>query len=284
MRAVPSPRCSRRRGDGGWIGVAVVVASALVLGGVGVVGAVWLRRGPSRPSVTGAVHRYRSSTPGARANAAAQPRPGVYLYAGSGDEHLSFMSTGQSQTGNLPGTVTTGADGCWTFVIEYNSFHHQTWTRCERDGRMVETGGLTDQRFDFGFFSQSEHTVVTCTPPIVLDDPGAAVGTTTALRCDGHSQTTGADMAQRGRITLVGRPTMTIHGTRVAAVHYREDFTIGGGQHGSTHEDVWVAADTGLPLREERTIEVVSPAPAPIHEVTYREQGSWRLTSLTPQT
>ena len=77
---------------------------------------------------------------------------------------------------------------------------------------------------------------------------------------------------------------MSVGGTRVPALHYREDFTISGGQKGSTHESVWIAAADGLPLREERTIEVVSPAPAPISEATYREHGTWRLTSLTPRT
>jgi hypothetical protein len=283
MRATSRSRSPHRRAERGWIGVAAIVVSALVLGGAGYVGAMWLRRGPSRPSVNGAVDRFRSSSTGTR-SVASQPRPGVYLYAGTGAEHLSFLSTEQSQVGNLPGTVTTGTDGCWTFAIEYNSFHRQSWNRCARNGRLVELGGVTDQRFDFGAFGQSEHTVVVCDPPIVLDAPDAVVGDTRAIRCDGHSQTTGADQHQRGRITYLGRTTVTVAGTRVAAVHYREDFTIGGGQKGSTHEEVWAAATDGLPLREVRTIEVVSPAPAPIHEVTYREHGTWRLTSLTPRT
>ena len=273
----------RRRTERGWVGVAAIVASALVLGSGVVVGTMWLRRGPGRPSVGGAVDRFRSSATGTK-RLASQPHPGVYLYDGTGTEHLSFLSTQQSQVGSLPGTVTTGAGGCWTFAIEYNSFHRQTWNRCVTDGRLVERGGTTDQRFDFGVFSQKEHTVIVCTPPIVLDDPSVAAGDTGTVRCDGHSQTTGADQQQRGRITYLGRTTVTVQGRRVAAVHYRQDVTIGGGQKGSTHEEVWLAAADGLPLRETRTIEVVSPAPAPIHEVTYREHGSWRLASLTPRT
>jgi hypothetical protein len=283
MGATPRSRSPHRRAAGGWIGVAAIVTSALLLGGAGFVGAMWLRRGPSRPSVSGAVNRFRSSATGTR-SVASQPRPGVYLYAGTGAEHLSFLSTTQSQVGSLPGTVTTGAGGCWTFAIDYNSFHRQSWSRCARNGRLVELGGVTDQRFDFGAFGQSEHTVVVCDPPIVLADPTAVAGHTGAVRCNGHSQTTGADQRQRGRITDLGRTSVVVHGTPVAAVHYREDFTISGGQQGSTHEEVWVAAENGLPLREVRTIEVVSPAPAPINEVTYREHGTWRLTSLTPRT
>ena len=163
MDGVPTSR-SRWRADEGWIGIAVVIMAALAVAAV-VVGALWLRRGPTRPSVKGAVDRFRASSTSAGSSVALQPRPGVYLYAGTGDEHLSFLSTGQSQDGNLPGTVTTGADGCWTFAIDYNSFHRQTWSRCATDGRLVELGGTTDQRFDFGVFSQSEHTAVLCNPP-----------------------------------------------------------------------------------------------------------------------
>jgi len=279
MEGVPILR--RNRVDG-WVGIAVAITLTLVLVAFG--GALLLRHGPSRPSVGGAVDRFRASgaTPGDRV--AMQPRPGVYVYAGTGDEHLSFLSTGQSQAGSLPGTVTPGADGCWTFAVEYNSFHRQTWSRCLTDGRLVEPGGTTDQKFDFGLFSQSEHTDVVCNPPTMLFAPAFEAGHTGPVRCRGRSHTTNTEMIQRGRVTFVGRTSVQVGRTRVPALHYRQDFAITGGQHGSSHEAVWLAAADGLPLREERTIRVVSPAPAPINEVTYREHGAWRLTSLTPQT
>lgn len=272
-----SRRVARR-----WLIAAIVV---LVLVAVGVGGAVfwWNQRGPTRPSISGAVDRFRAATPAAKESVAMRPEPGVYLYAGTGGERLSFLATQQSQEGNLPGTVTWGADGCWTFAIDYNSFHRQTWDRCSQNGRLVERSNTTDQKFDFGALSQSEHTVVVCDSPTPLFDPAAAPGARVATRCTGHSQTTKADMTQRGTITFAGRTTVVVEGIRVPALHYTQVIRITGDQTGKQHEDLWLAAN-GLPLQEQRTISVVSPAPAPLNEVTYTEHGSWRITSLTPRT
>ena len=275
-----SARSDRRRHP--WL-IAAVVVVALIAVAVG--GAViwWNQRGPTTPSIGGAVDRFRSSKTTPNESVAMRPDPGVYIYAGTGDEHLSFLATRQSQAGSLPGTVTWGAGGCWTFAIDYNSFHRQTWDRCSKNGRLVEPSNTTDQKFDFGALSQSEHTVVTCDPPVVLFDPAAAPGTRVATRCTGHSQTTKADMDQRGTITFVGRTSIVVEGTRVPAFHYTQVIRITGDQTGKQHEELWLAAN-GLPLQEQRTISVDSPAPAPLNKVTYTEQGSWRITSLTPRT
>ncbi len=269
------PRWRSRR----WVVGAVLVALVGTLGG-----AWWLRRqGPSRPSIGRAVDRFRSSRGESGADAR-RPQPGVYVYAGTGEERLSFLGTHQSQTGDLPGTVALGADGCWTSTIEYNSFHRQTWSRCTVDGRFVEHGNSTDQKFDFGPLSQSEHTEVVCDPPTTLADLANAPGDHDPLRCTGHSQTTKATMIQRGRVTYVGPATVVVGGRRVAAIHAKIDFAITGDQTGSTHEELWIARESGLPLRERRDIRVVSPAPAPLFHVTYTERGSWHLTSMTPRT
>jgi len=55
-------------------------------------------------------------------------------------------------------------------------------------------------------------------------------------------------------------------------------------QRGTVTVDIWFATSNGLPLREEHTITVVSPAPAPLNRVTYKEIGTWELTSLQPRT
>jgi hypothetical protein len=38
-------------------------------------------------------------------------------------------------------------NGCWTFRMDYNSFHHQSCRRCARGTTVVETGGSADQEF-----------------------------------------------------------------------------------------------------------------------------------------
>jgi hypothetical protein len=208
----------------------------------------------------------------------------VYVYAGTGEERLSFLATHQSQNGNLPATVALTTNGCWTFSIEYNSFHRQVSDRCTVGGRFVDRGNSTDQKFDFGPLSQSEHTVITCDPPTTLVDPARVRGAHALVRCTGHSQTTKADMIQRGRVTVLTPTTVVVGGRRIAAFHYVQEFGITGGQTGSNREEVWIDRETGLPLREQRDIRVVSPAPAPLTRVTYTERGSWTLTSMTPRT
>ncbi len=91
-------------------------------------------------------------------------------------------------------------------------------------------------------------------------------------------------MHQRGVLEYIGPTTVMVAGKRIPALRFSENVTIGGGQTGSSHEQLWIARGSGLPLREQRSISVRSPAPAPLNEVTYTEQGSWRLTSLTPRT
>ncbi len=263
----------------------IMIVSAVVVLALGAVGyAWWTRRGPSTPSISKAVDQFRTATSVPTSSAALQPPPGVYIYAGSGGERLSFMATSQSQDGDLPGTITRSANGCWTFTIQYNSFHRQSSRRCAVDGRLVERGNTTDQKFDFGPLSQSEHTVVSCDPPITLYDPAFAPGDTSPVRCTARSTTTKAEMVQRGHVTFVARTSVMVDGIRVPALHYTQDLELSGDQQGTAHEAVWIAASNGLPLREERRTSVVSPAPVPLNHVTYSEDGRWQLTSLVPKT
>ena len=191
-----------------------VIALALV-GAIGGGVAWWLsHRGPTRPSIGGRrsvpifldVHRRRR-------DAAAGPG-GVRL---RGHRRRAPLVHGHEPVaeGSLPGTEPPAPGGCSTSAIEYNSFHKQTWTWCAADGRLVERGNTTDQKFDFGPLSQSEHTEVVCNPPTTFYDPATKPGHKTPVRCKGRSETTKANINQRGRITFVRRTTIVVGGTRV---------------------------------------------------------------------
>jgi hypothetical protein len=258
-------------------GVVLVLALSLL--------AVWRleHRGPSRPSVGDAIGRFRTSSTVATSTRSFEPRPGVYVYSGTGDESLSFLDTRQSQGPIEPGTVMLQPKGCWQFRIDYNSFHHQAWERCSSHAQLVESGGTADQRFDFVAFKRSEHSVTRCVPPFVVADLAAPVGASTPVHCRGHSGTTNATFDQVGTATYAGRDTVIVGGVAVPALHTREDLHLSGGQSGSVHIGIWFAAGSGLPLKETHSINVESPAPAPINHVTYSENGSWQLTSMTPR-
>ena len=258
-------------------GVVLVLVISLIV--------VWRleHRGPGRPSVNDAISRFRTSSTVAGSSQSWQPRPGVYVYSGTGKESLSFLNTRQTQGPTEPGTVTSRPNGCWQFRIDYNSFHHQMWERCSSRGKLVESGGTADQRFDFVAFKTGEHSKTSCVPPFVVADLTATPGTSTAVHCTGRSETTKETFRQNGSATYVGREPVIVGGVAVPALHMRENLRLSGGQVGTVNIDIWSAVGSGLPLEETHSINVESPAPAPINHVKYSENGTWRLTSLTPR-
>jgi hypothetical protein len=54
-----------------------------------------------------------------------------------------------------------------------------------------------------------------------------------------------------------------------------------GDQRGTERTDAWFAADTGLPLRNERSVEASTSSV--IGDVTYTEEAGFHLTSMTPR-
>jgi hypothetical protein len=245
----------------------------------------WEHRGPSAPSVSDAIGRFRTSTTrGPAITEPLVPRAGVYLYDGTGRESLSFLATWQSQGPTEPGTVVRQSNGCWQFRIDFNSFHSQTWSRCADGRRLTESGGTTNQKFDFATFKVGEHSEITCDPPFVVADLGARPGTTWPVHCTGRSRATKSMFVQAGDATLVGRELVVVGGKAVPALHTREAMVLSGDQTGEVRVDIWLAASDGLPLKEVHSIRVVSPAPPPLGHVTYTERGTWQLASTTPRT
>ena len=247
------------------LGLVLVVSAA----GVGFAWR-WFERGPGRPSVSAAIGRFRTSTTVGTATNTSTPRPGVYLYKGAGSGSLSFLATRQEQGPIEPGTVVVRPNGCWEFRIDFNSFHDQTWERCRTNSKLVESGGRTDQRFDFVTFKMSEHSTVTCDPPIVAADANDKPGTTSRVHCTGRSQTTKTTFAQTGVSTFVGREAVLVGGVSIPGLHTREDMLLSGGQTGVVRVDIWFAASDGLPLKEvtasrsfhrHRLRSITSPTP-----------------------
>jgi hypothetical protein len=263
----------------------VFIAGVLVLlaVGVGTFAWRWADRGPGRASVDQAVTRFRTSSTLPSSSAARTPRPGVYVYRGTGSENLSFMNTHQSQGPTEPGTVTALPGGCWTFRLDFNSYHSQQWVYCSVGAKIVQKGGTADQKFDFVAFKEGDRGTTKCDPPFVVADANETPGTTWPVRCDVHSSTTNTTSHQRGSMTFVGPETVVVGGTPVRALHSRQDLQLSGGQTGTVHVDLWLSAADGLPLQEQHDIAVVSPAPAPIKHVKYTERGSWHATSLAPR-
>jgi hypothetical protein len=210
-----------------------------------------------------------------------RPEQGVYAYEGSGADRLDKPPKEQTQGPQIPGTVTHREDGCWTLRMDYSSNHWQTWVYCPRpDGGLDEKGGETYQRWDFGAFAFDSLSTFTCSDAVTIrgdQEPGD----TWEQTCSGTSSSTDGEAVSSGPYTFVGAETLAVGGEEVPALRYRRERTMSGAQRGTERSEVWFAAETGMPLRNERSI--TASTDTVIGEVTYTEQAEFRLTSLTPR-
>jgi hypothetical protein len=260
--------------------VVLSVLGVVLLGAVALV-VLWRRSGAHEASTEGARERFRasSSTLAPRARVL-RPPAGVYLYRGSGTEQLSLPPKSQHQGPAMPATVTHRADGCWTFRIDYNSAHWQTWRYCPRDGGLVEMGGETFERWDFVFTTYDSTSTFTCEPPAVTIRASMKPGDRWQQRCTGTSSGTEGVGTTSGPYTFVGEEALAVGTTSVAAYHFRQERTMGGSQTGTQRADLWFAVKDGMPLKNVR--EQTVRTDTVVGTSTYTERGTFELTSLTP--
>lgn len=251
----------------------------LVLVG-GFVAWIWGGRGAEPASVGDALSRFRAARAGGRANPL-QPAAGVYRYRGTGSERLSVLDAHQAWGPTIPVTVTTRGPGCWTVRIDYSSNHRQEFDYCERGTELLESGGRTRQRFDFGAFSADDTQRFVCDPPGVAAKVGATPGDSWRQSCSGGSTTQKTSVVSAGPNTFLGVRSLRIGGKRVDAYVYRTDRTLSGDQSGREHDLMWFSVDTGLLLRYHRDSKVTSPSV--VGTVGYREIGTMTATELTPR-
>ena len=267
-----------------WV-VPVVAVAGVVVVVVGVVALLFLtREDPGAKSVDEAVEDLRTRTTGSSGTAAPEvrvPPSGVYTAEGEGTEALSLPGMSQTDGEVIPVTVEPVDDeGCWRFRVDYNEAHWQDWHFCEVDGALVERGGTTYQRWDFGALVVENVTDFSCDPPHAMDDPSVEPGATWEQSCSGTSDQIDGVATSAGPATFVGVEDLDVGGTTVTARHLRQDRTLSGAQTGTTTNDVWFDVGTGLPVRMERSVEIDSDSP--VGAIRYTESGWWQLTSLTP--
>jgi hypothetical protein len=269
--------------------VIAVVAVAAIVG----IGWVWLQRDTARPvTIDEARDRFDGSTsttgPGSSSTTAPEehdapdrPAAGVYEYSGSGTAHLSIPPLSQDQGPTIPGTVTHLDGGCWTIRFDYSSNHWQSWTYCPDGADLVENGGESWQRWIIGAAAITNLTTATCEDAPMLPaqrEPGQSWD----HRCVTTNESVSGEAVSAGPYTFVGEETLDVGGTPVQAAHFRRERTLSGAQSGTEQTDAWFATDTGMPLRNERSLRVETDTP--VGHSTYTEDGSFELTSLEPAT
>lgn len=254
------------------------LAAVLVAGGAFAV--AWSQRGAEEASVEEAVRELdgRGGTEGSFL----RPAGGVYVYEGTGTEQLSLLATGQQWGPQLPASVVAAKDsGCWVFKIEYSTNHRQWTTYCPQGRTLEEHGGRTFQSFDFVVSTIDDENRFVCEPPGDTIRVDAEPGATWSQSCRGRSEQRGTEVTSSGTNTFVGIETVDVDGRAVRAYRYHGERTLTGDQTGREVVETWYRVRDGLPLRVSRDVLVESPSP--IGTVTYTEQGTYALTSLTPR-
>jgi hypothetical protein len=265
------------------VAVAGVVA-ALVLGLLAYALVSYaLREHPGAKSVGSAVHSFHGSG-SIVAGGAGQDMPavGVYTLAGQGSEHISFPPNSQQDGAAMPATVRALPDSCWRWHVDYNVAHWEEFDFCPSATGLLERYDRIWQSWDFGVSKVTNLATITCPPGTVVLPANPVAGSTISWSC---LEANSSAVAGNGRSTtaarILGTETLSIGGHAIAAVHELQRTTVTGRQTGSATENWWLDPSTGLPLRIDRTITVHTDSP--IGTITYTENGSWRLSSLTPR-
>ncbi len=218
--------------------------------------------------------------PGGDAPGARRPAEGVYDYVGSGTERVSFPPLSQSEGPTIPGTVTMQGPSCWVLRLDYSTHHWQTFDVCTNGADAWETGGTTWQLFSIGPADVSTTSTFTCVAGTMWLPAHRVTGISTRSDCTGTSTSVKGKTLSEGPYTYLGEATLTIGGQPVPAVHFRQERSDSGAQTGSESYDIWLAEKTGMLLRFEQVIRLVSRSP--IGNVTYTQSGDLHLGSLTP--
>jgi hypothetical protein len=264
--------------------VASIVVFLLFLSGIGYVSLSYVFRShPGAKSMSSAIHAFRSGQDAANSNLRYEPPvQGVYELKGQGSERISFPPNSQSDGAVMPASVTYSAHGCWLWHLDYNTAHWDEYDFCPRHNRLLQIGYQNFQSWDFGTLKVTNLASFTCpSDPIVLAENPLA-GQVLRWTCSGTNTSVSGKTIERAVTPVVGTTALTIGKTTVKAVHEVEKITLSGVQKGTVIENWWFSTASGLPLRVERQITIVTASP--LGTITYNEDGSWRMASLTPRT
>ncbi|HUI03780.1 MAG TPA: hypothetical protein VLZ77_09580 [Acidimicrobiales bacterium] len=266
--------------------VLLIVGAALMVtlvAGTGTFVYLWNHTGPHELSPATAYQRFRAG--GADplgANGPARPAQGVYLYRGTGDEHISLPPKSQVEGPVIPGTVSYLADGCWTWRLDYSDSHWQNSTFCPFGNNVVEVGRAGWYRWSLVALSISDTATFKCSPEVVM--PAVlSVGQRFPFTCTGTNSPIHMDpVTMTGVNRYIGPQLLRIGGTEMVALHFREVSTFTGGQHGTNVSDLWLSTVNGLPVKGSWETEVSSPTF--LGTSTLNGHASFVVQSLHPHT
>lgn len=258
--------CRRRRARN-----SLLVAISLAFCAVGALAVVWLvvlHPEATRVGLRQALALYHRDA--AQHGHAGGPSPGVYRYATSGLEHLSFGGI----TRRFPGssTMIVSAARCTTFTWEPLLQHIETLTVCpEADGtRSVRRATTTE-------------TIAGTTNTSVIRCPASA-WFLPAHPVDGqrwHANCTMADHHVAFDGAVLGKTQISVAGRQVPALRTRLTWVFAGTERGVNPNEYWLDPDDAMILAQHETVDIAEGA-GPLGSIRYSEEMTIRLRSLEP--
>ncbi len=258
-----------------WLRIAGLLAVVVLVGGY------WLaQRNRARPvSLDEARDRLPSSTTAPPVDDT-RPEAGVYEYQGTGIDRLSLPPLHQDQGPTIPGTVELLAGGCWRFRVDYSTNHWQSYEYCRTGLGVEERGAQTFQRWMIGAAPLDNTSRTDCDDATMFLPTVRRADQSWEARCVVTNDTISGETVSAGPYRFVGEEQVRVAGEPVDTLHFERVRVFSGGQVGTEVVDVWLHAASGLPVRNERTIDVETSTP--IGTSRYTESGEYVLQSLTP--
>jgi hypothetical protein len=265
-----------------WLRWTIAGVAAVFVVAIGVVASSYVFRShPGPKTINQALTQFRRTGASADGGASSSqlPAPGVYAMSGTGSEKISFPPNSQADGATMPVSVQLLGGGCFRWRVDYNQAYWQDEEMCHVGQDLVIRGFRNDQRWDFGNLKIDNTAQFTCDPPqgFPLTGPVGASGTG---RCSGGNTAEGGKTVITSREEIVGRGALRVGATTVEAVHLQEKDRSTGAQTGDQTTDWWIDAQTGLPVRVDRSYRLDSPSP--VGTVTYTEEGHGQIEGMTP--
>ena len=267
-----------------WIVITGSIVAALVIIPIIVLFSMFVfRDNPGAKSFDDALQAFRAGDPSKIESIGAvvvRPPAGVYQSDASGKASISFPPTSQNYGTFAPVTVTHQGDNCWTTSVDFNAAFQQRWNYCIDNGVLTEHGNQTTTSWDLGAASITNISTFICSPPGEIIKMGERREEVSTYTCTGTSDSISGTTTSDVTFESLGAESLDINSVATPTFRYRETNRLTGPQKGTTTIDYWYSLQDMLLLRMERHINLRTDSP--VGEITYKEDGEWQLSSLTP--
>lgn len=224
---------------------------------------------PHQPSPSAS--RDAATTAPAPAGPFTPPEEGVYSYRTRGYDEVS-LGGGRHDYPERSYAALRRRSGCeWEVEHKVLEEHVERTIDCSAPGRLTHV----QDRVDVTFFNQTNGSTYRCEPVMVTAQVDDQPGTRRTVTCKGD------DGGQAViTTTLIGREKLVVGGVAVDAIRVLGEAVLSGRAEGTSRNESWVHAETGLMLKSVRKVQTRAKAFGTT--VDYREDASYELEGLEP--